>query len=51
MANSPNDSETISDAMDYAQHQATWRIFTQLVKWGIIGSAILAVALYFLVNP
>jgi hypothetical protein len=51
MANSTTDSETISDAMDYAQHQQTWRIFTRLVKWGIIASAITVLVLYFLINP
>ena len=51
MANSTTDDETISDAMDYAQHEQTWHMFTRLVKWGIIGSAILMLVLYFLINP
>ena len=46
-----SDTETISDAMDYAQHEATWRLFGNLVKWGIIGSAVLMVALYIFIQP
>jgi len=46
-----HDTEPVSDAMDYAQHDATWRLFTQLVKWGIIGCAILAVFLYIVIRP
>lgn len=46
-----HDTETISDAMDYAQHEATWRIFGNLVKWGIIGCAVLVLALYIFIQP
>ena len=46
-----HDTEPVSDAMDYAQHEATWSMFTQLVKWSIIGLAVLMVVLYFLINP
>ena len=41
----------LESPMDYAQHEATWKIFGQLVKWGIIGCAVLAVALYFFIRP
>ena len=51
MASPTNDTDTISDAMDYAQHEATWKTFTNLVKWGIIGLAILVVALFIFINP
>lgn len=51
MADHSHDTETISDQMDYAQHQATWAVFTNLVKWGIIGCAVLAVALYIFIQP
>jgi hypothetical protein len=46
-----SDTETISEHMDYAQHEATWKIFGQLIKWGVIGCAVLAVALYFFIQP
>jgi hypothetical protein len=32
--------------MDYAEHDSTWRMFTELVKWVIIASAVTCVALY-----
>ncbi len=51
MADNSSDTETISAHMDYAQHEATWRLFTKLVKWSIIGCAVLAVALYFFIQP
>lgn len=38
--------ETISDDMDYAQHNATWHGFTNLVKWSILEMACLVLALY-----
>jgi hypothetical protein len=46
-----SDTETISTHMDYAQHEATWKIFGRLIKWGVIGCAVLAVALYFFIRP
>ncbi|MBL8598825.1 MAG: aa3-type cytochrome c oxidase subunit IV [Devosia sp.] len=51
MADNTHDTETISDAMDYAQHDATWGVFTNLIKWGIIACAVLAVALYIFIQP
>lgn len=33
-------------AMDYAQHEATWKGFVAMTKWGIIALAFLCVALY-----
>jgi len=51
MSNNSTGTETISDEMDYAQHDATWHLFTRLVKWGIIISAVAMVILYFLINP
>lgn len=32
--------------MDYAQHEATYSGFIEMVKWGIIASAVIVVALY-----
>ena len=40
------DTETISDEMDYAQHNKTWHTFTNLVKWAIIHLAFLVLALF-----
>lgn len=41
--------QEIPPAMDYAAHNATFRGFTQMVKWAIIVSGITMVALYFFV--
>jgi hypothetical protein len=50
MADNHNTTE-ISPYMDYQQHEKTWNLFTQLVKWGIIGCAVLVVFLYIAINP
>ena len=49
MADHSHDTETISDHMDYAQHEATWAVFTNLVpafgvllSAGLLGEAVLA---------
>lgn len=49
MAKKPSATATADDippAMDYAQHEGTYRGFLQLTKYGIIATAILVVALY-----
>jgi hypothetical protein len=46
-----HDTEPISADMDYAQHEATWQVFGNLVKWGIIGCAVLVLALYIFIQP
>ncbi|RYE09002.1 MAG: aa3-type cytochrome c oxidase subunit IV [Hyphomicrobiales bacterium] len=51
MAHESHDTETISAAMDYAQHEATWNTFIRLGKWSIIVLAVLMVALFFFVQP
>lgn len=51
MAHDTHDTETISADMDYAQHKATWSVFTKLIKWSCIGLAVLMLALYVFVNP
>ena len=51
MADHAHDTETISKEMDYAQHDATWGVFTNLIKWGIIGCAVLVLALYIFIQP
>jgi hypothetical protein len=38
--------EELPPAMDYAQHNATYAGFMQMVKWGCISAAVIAVALY-----
>ena len=40
------EAEEMHEAMDYAQHQATWGGFTNLVKWAIIELAFLVLALF-----
>jgi len=51
MADHATDHETISADMDYAQHDATWGVFANLIKWGIIGLTILVIALYLVIQP
>jgi len=38
--------EELPPAMDYAQHNAIYSGFMQMVKWGCISAAVIAVALY-----
>ncbi|HTJ56349.1 MAG TPA: aa3-type cytochrome c oxidase subunit IV [Devosiaceae bacterium] len=38
-------------AMDYAAHEATYRRFTGLVKWGIISCAVLLIFLFIVIRP
>jgi hypothetical protein len=52
MAKKPTTDATYVPAeMDYAAHEATWNGFTQLLKWSIIGLAILVVFLYIVIRP
>lgn len=43
-------AESTKDA-DFEAHEATYHGFLSMVKWSIIGMAVLMVALYFLVQP
>ena len=36
---------------DFEEHRKTFALFAGLVKWGIIGCAVLAVLLYILIQP
>jgi len=38
--------EELPPAMDYAQHEATYRGFLAFVKWGIVNIAFIVLALY-----
>ena len=40
------EAEERHEAMDYAQHEGTWRNVTWLVKWAIIQLALIVVGLY-----
>lgn len=51
MADHAHDTETISADMDYAQHDATWHLFANLIKYGIIGCVVLVLALYIFIQP
>lgn len=51
MAKRPSDITYIPPEMDYAEHEATWRGFVNLVKWSIVGLAVLLIVLYILVRP
>jgi hypothetical protein len=39
-------TEELPPAMDYAQHEGTYRGFLALVKWGIVSMAFVVLALY-----
>ena len=41
-----NEADDMHEAMDYAQHRATWDGFTNMVKWAIIELAFLVLALF-----
>lgn len=43
--------EHLPSGMDYQAHEATYRGFMRLVKWSVILLAIVAVALYFVIQP
>ncbi|HEX4297818.1 MAG TPA: aa3-type cytochrome c oxidase subunit IV [Devosia sp.] len=45
-----NEAEQMDEAMDYAQHRATWDGFTNLVKWMIIELALIVLALFCLIQ-
>jgi hypothetical protein len=51
MANHQHPPLQQEDGMDYAQHEATYNGFVTLVKWSILGLAVLMIILYFLVQP
>lgn len=46
MANTPAPHADAESAMDYAEHEATWHLFTGFVKWGIVAMVFLCLALY-----
>lgn len=37
--------------MDYAAHEANYRGFLNMVKWGVVFLAVLVIALFFIINP
>jgi len=37
--------------VDLAAHQATYDGFVTFVKWAILGTAVLMIVLYFLIQP
>lgn len=41
----------VESPMDYAQHEGTYNGFLTAIKWTVIGLAITAIVLYFLVQP
>jgi hypothetical protein len=49
MAKKPAAKSTVQElppAMDYAQHNATYEGFMQLLKWSIMALALIVIALY-----
>jgi hypothetical protein len=51
MADHSQDTETISEYMDYKEHEKTWVIFGNLIKWGVIACVVLVLALYIFIQP
>jgi hypothetical protein len=47
----PGATATVSSGMDYAAHEAMYHRFTGLVKWGIIGAAVLLIFLFIAIHP
>lgn len=47
----PHPAPVQESAMDYAQHEKTYSGFVEGVKWSVIGTAILMIILYFVINP
>jgi hypothetical protein len=43
--------ESVSPAMDYKAHEATYQGFLRLTKWAIGIIAVVLVILYFVVKP
>jgi Na+-transporting NADH:ubiquinone oxidoreductase subunit NqrB len=41
----------VSSAMDYKEHEATYRGFINISKWTVGILAVLMVVLYFVINP
>jgi hypothetical protein len=39
-------ADELPPAMDYAMHEGTYRGFISFVKWGIVSSALIVLALY-----
>jgi hypothetical protein len=46
-----HEAEHVSEAMDYKQHEGTYRGFINLSKWSIVIIAVIVLALYFIVRP
>lgn len=44
------EAEERHEAMDYNQHEKTWELVTNLVKWSIVQLAFLVVGLYCIIE-
>jgi hypothetical protein len=47
----PHPPLQVESAMDYAEHERTYRGFMTATKYGVLGMVVLVVILYFLINP
>ena len=47
----PAHVEELPPEMDYKMHEATWKGFTSVTKWSIIGLVVIVVLLYFIIRP
>lgn len=43
--------EIHESAMDYAEHQKSYKLFLAVLKWSVIATAVLVVFLYFVIAP
>ena len=44
------EAEELHEAMDYAQHERTWGVVTNLVKWAVIQLAFIVVGLFCVIE-
>lgn len=47
----PHPPTVLESGMDYAEHEKTYSRFLTGVKWGIYGTAVLMVILFFVIQP
>lgn len=41
----------LESAMDYAEHEKTYNGFIAAVKWSVLGTAVLMIILFFVIQP
>ena len=51
MAHDHTESEYVSSAQDFKDHEETYKGFVNMVKWSIIALAVLVVFLFIVIRP